>query len=1434
MEDDDILSKPVPPPPSDDLLARPVPPPPAPEPINKTDLVDTIANVVEQSQNPTTPTAMAVTEGLKTAIPALRGIPMLMQALDAGGRFVRTVEATQPTLPGQSGQPNLINTSVNLNPLTAVPAAGANMIQNVVQGHLPIGGAGKPIVPDFWRATKSIVQPELAPTPEQGKEQFMFGKLATKPSIFKKPSEGQEVQDVKPGTFDYPGSPFNNAGNDVQIDWNQLGRHGADFLGTLFYQLTRDQVTYLTAGLSPAAKAAQSARATAVVEKGLGLAGPVEEAAAAGAKSLAEANYTAATGRQLPTFADAATEKAFTVPTRAAQVARGDVEMGLGAPGGLPVFSMTMPKALAPLAGVVDALESVNIGMKGWSFVEPNVRQATQLLGKTLLDRNTALYKEAFQQTVVPAYSKAVETGLPEREIQRASRFAEMLDPDGNLRAGPELADMAAKRGFNVQTELPAEVSPRVPEAAIGSSPAETAALHEAERVKGMAHFQKQMAEDLEAFSAYTPEQMAAAYNLMRKGNEFAARVQSLYKELTGNELTPLNAAILERPRTITARLVEIADEENALNVPGAIKDEAFIEKAGSLATEKEALIAERPEAIRKYNAVSAYRPGRLSGAAREGLPQQNPLLRRVTVGGGIESSERSMQFNERSGLAGVKLPVYRTEAEITKGMATRATDGVRAAAKSALQSINDFAYKYLTPKGFKEITEDIMRTSKDYEFFEPNSYKAFERMASTDYPKAATNRMLDQGVLRLYDTTPERAWRAVQSTADEPVIVSGKKGDNHSDIYKHMTDDQKHFVASRGDENFGYVDQEGKWYSRDEAIATTKANKEDTLVGHAPNIRAAMAENADAPRLLPAMRTSASFNDLKAAFKKAGGEGDLARLIDPAEVKNLLDGKTSVGDLFSVGDTNSPFDKTPYNRALATLNDQSVYVHGQVARDLEEFKKLGNDPYQFVRFLGAAAPHYTWLLNTWKKLQTYAGPQFIAYNLRNQIGDVMRMYMGGLTDGSQVWKEWADLFPRLAEYRRSGDINVFNGMQIMGPGGLPVEGAEAMRLVEQSGIIGRGEIAGDVLRGSQASTLQKSIQDQSLLQQISPKAAQAKEFVAKKWENLKGLQQAREDANRVSGFFSRLRAGDTPIEAGMRVEQAMFDYKRLSPAANFLRQTGFVPFISWQSKNIPFTIKFALEHPGQFMGMVRTMDAVSAGQLPMSQVPEWMKGKHLMPLSSGTDERGNRQMTVLTDSGVVPFTDAIEMFNSPGRYALQLAGPVLKPLFIGLQMAKENDPTKTTGQDYLEQTAQAVGGRPLQMGQKLYKLGEINPQTGQKQTVGDIIQHSLLPINTQQINLDQSRSISVGSAKQVYLNAAIKLNQANTTLQFWKRKAQEAQATANDATAISPNDPQFAGFVRAAEQAKADYETAQKNFEQIRKDTEKVDEVYRRMKLVK
>lgn len=1350
-------------------------------------------------------------------------------ALDTPGRVSRTMLATQPTAfwkdPNEKAGP--LDAFINSNPLFLAPNAVLNMGRNVLQGHLPFGGDGKAVLPDVTLAAKNVIDTEAAPSPNDIKKQFIASDLGTRPGF-----EGKD------GT-----------------DWKELGKDTVDAAADFVVGAATDPLMFLHPGSTSAAVTKQGLRAEAIVGREMAGRGSVDAASRYAGEVGAAGKYLNKTGEILPTFKTAQEAASYVIPSRSARIAAGEMQLAPGIP---------VPKSLALLAKPIDWLDSINLGKGPW-LLAPKASDAINLMDKAALDHTKAAFAQAFKETIVPAYRKAAEV-LPEAELQRAGRMSEMLDPAGNMRAGPELAYHAEERGFKVQgtSDLPESVIPK-PSEALGTADPLRAGQLENARLKGMQHFQKQLAEDLAAISTYTPEQFSASYALMKSGQEYAGMARQIFKEYTGKELNQLNEGILARPGEINkaiqsahARMQQVeselfdrrahgigndagdyatvlkpgeyqalspselaakqkllrptpapvadaehqfVSESNVSHAPterapmGTIEEgqrkggfkgyqgtketfefnEAKPEVATPKALEtysaknsleelnaaierpditmkeltqiKRALMDQRVEAVQKYNAVASYRPGRLSAKIQKEIPRGNSLLRPAPIGSGIESSERSYVFNERSGIEDVKAPVYRAEQEIAAGLGTKALEGNKTVTGAARELWDEF----LTKTGAKQVMDDMARTSGK-EFFEPNAYKAFEQQAKRDLPRAAANHVIDQGILESFETIPGKAWEAVQRTADRGVTEEG---------------------------------------------ATVRPAK---------------------------------YADLQKVFAENGGKGELADLVEKSMQDRL---KTNPQEVFQVGDLNTPGHKAPANRARVMLDGKDVWIHGDVARQVEELKRLGNDPYQMVRWMRAAGPGYVLLLQQWKKLQTFMGPQFFAYNMRNQTGDWTRQFMGNAFDGASM-HDFASWLPALAEYDKTGNVAAFAGIKAK-VGNAVLSGDQVFKeFIAPSGILGGGELAGDVLRNGQQSAIGQA-EKVGMLKQMGGAGAKAKSVIAEGWETAKRYQQARENANRVSAFLTRLRAGDTPVQAGMHVDRVLFDYRRTSGAVQFLRQTGLVPFVSWQSKNIPFVLSWAMEHPGQFMATIRAMDMVSGGQMPASQLPSFLRDKHLVPIGWSKNAKGEKELSIIQDSGILPITDLLELTRNAPGYLANTLSPILKAAFMQYEMQKEEelDQAKYTTGDYLEKTGEALLGRPLSSFNRLRHAGEIDPQTGTKEGYLHAVRDVLFnPAKASSINIDKQAVISQGVARGQAKSAATKLLIAQKDLSDAFDLWVQAQGVNNQAQAISKDDPDFARFQQKMRQARLSYDRHLAQFRQVQAEAAQQQDMADRMTL--
>jgi hypothetical protein len=159
-------------------------------------------------------------------------------------------------------------------------------------------------------------------------------------------------------------------------------------------------------------------------------------------------------------------------------------------------------------------------------------------------------------------------------------------------------------------------------------------------------------------------------------------------------------------------------------------------------------------------------------------------------------------------------------------------------------------------------------------------------------------------------------------------------------------------------------------------------------------------------------------------------------------------------------------------------------------------------------------------------------------------------------------------------------------------------------------------------------------------------------------------------NSTRMLGFYSRLKAGDLIDDAAAKVNMALYDYSRVSPAVEFARTTGIIPFATWISKNVPAQLELMLTKPGQFAAMVHAKNSIEQGVpgVTEQQMPAYIKDK--FNVTFGRDENGKLLLTTL--SNVIP---AADLWENPLKMMFQALGPV--PKIVTEQMMNRNSFTQ-------------------------------------------------------------------------------------------------------------------------------------------------------------
>lgn len=285
------------------------------------------------------------------------------------------------------------------------------------------------------------------------------------------------------------------------------------------------------------------------------------------------------------------------------------------------------------------------------------------------------------------------------------------------------------------------------------------------------------------------------------------------------------------------------------------------------------------------------------------------------------------------------------------------------------------------------------------------------------------------------------------------------------------------------------------------------------------------------------------------------------------------------------------------------------------------------------------AVPALTSFVRTWK-IGQLAAPGSV---IRNVIGDVSLMMQNGMFDPTVManplmQKKIFDLM------RSEGDAEKLKLVGDFLLGGRRISAEEMYKGMSREGIFSLSDIQQEML-----PTLTGRMQRNNAVSKTIGKASDW-------WGNVNNFQRG---VSRANGFIARLKAGDTMEVAASAVNAALYDYSRVSPAVEFLRTTGVIPFATWMSKNIPAQLEILLTRPGQFAAMIHAKNSIEQGVPGVAEqdLPAYVKDKFNLVMSR--DEKGKVLFTTL--SNVIPMADLWEVEGDPFGLFVNALGPVPK-----------------------------------------------------------------------------------------------------------------------------------------------------------------------------
>lgn len=304
------------------------------------------------------------------------------------------------------------------------------------------------------------------------------------------------------------------------------------------------------------------------------------------------------------------------------------------------------------------------------------------------------------------------------------------------------------------------------------------------------------------------------------------------------------------------------------------------------------------------------------------------------------------------------------------------------------------------------------------------------------------------------------------------------------------------------------------------------------------------------------------------------------------------------------------------------------------------------------------------------------------AYHVRNFVGNLWNMALGGFFSGAKVARFWEAPFDpqsfmdfaHAAHIQRlltSGDEAALHAMRF-NMNGVTMAGDEIVELARRHGVTDNGlwttfwrasaeqtiKAKGGFLGpngrpsiGAMKEALSDGWDAQALL---TPAGAARQPIMRAGREVARGI----ENHARLAFFMNRLRKGDDAIEAAQKTALWLIDYSDVTPFhAQVLR--GLFPFATWTMKNIPLQLRGMLERPAHFTALEKLARAAGAPESPAlgitellaqrevhgvapedragaMDLPAWMK--RMAPVELGRDEEGNIQISTL--GGWIPAAD--------------------------------------------------------------------------------------------------------------------------------------------------------------------------------------------------
>lgn len=478
------------------------------------------------------------------------------------------------------------------------------------------------------------------------------------------------------------------------------------------------------------------------------------------------------------------------------------------------------------------------------------------------------------------------------------------------------------------------------------------------------------------------------------------------------------------------------------------------------------------------------------------------------------------------------------------------------------------------------------------------------------------------------------------------------------------------------------------------------------------------------------AAREGESFEAVAKTFKDATGN-ELESLINP----RLLDTMKPEAALQHAAGPHGWYKPA----AHVGREEGAFFLPTDVARRYDNYLSWANK--RMPDLLRSVSP----ALKLWKAAQTWVWPD---YHARNLVSDLTRMVQEGTWDAETVG-DFGKLLGGLETTANKGfgDFSQFAKMNFHVGGGVQMTGDEVLKRAARDGLIntgGQAQLLFDAADGAANKLM--------IGQGVTDKVKRGLAF--------------REDAERVAALLARLRSGDSWLEAGLRSEEALYNFARVSPAVTHLRQTGIAPFLGWWAKNIPAQVHWAFNNPGQFGALLRGAEMLNGGEISPELFPKYMRDQHNVIVDVRKGEDGKQKFYAISDSGILPFADLTEMLSrTPKETVFRQLGPLAKEAGEWLFGEEESTPSVSGGTGPLGKLG-VVAGRA-----KRALTGEPDAQGRPAWTVPEVIGSAFSPVSIKEFDAQDRLKKATNEIKRTVSEAQKELKQAqvafNNAMQY-------------------------------------------------------------------